>query len=474
MENTQKKSGLPNSIRYFYGVGDMFQGLANSVYSYYLTFYLSNVAMLSLEKVALLTGVCSVYDMCTSWLYGALLNAGKPGKYGRYRTWLLIIWIMPIAQFLMYFRIGKSDSVAMGFFFFAQIFQRFVQNTSYTANLTMIKVAGKTQEDRIAMSSSRNVWNSCSRFLWSWVGVGFLAILINAAGERYAYALLAASMSCLGIVGYMIHFRMFKGYEETSEDFKAKSLEEIKREKVSAKDLLMALVTNRPLIGLFIANIASTLYNSMITGTLVYYFTYIALNKGLQSRYTLFAAFAQIGGSYLGRHVGKKFSGRNTLIISYAAMAVVLFVARMYYTNVWAVIWLLCLGTVFYGIVMSNTSALYGDCAVFAEWKTGKDATGFVMGLQNTPIKVSSTLKGILLPLVLAASGYDASIAAENAPLAMRVGIANTMMIVPCAFLVLGAICMLFLYNLPKEKVVQLQKEIDERKAAAAAEEAAK
>ena len=86
MENTQKKSGLTNFIRYGYGVGDMLSALASSVYSYYLTFYLSNVAMLSLEKVALLTGICSVYDICTAWLYGALLNAGKPGKYGRYRT----------------------------------------------------------------------------------------------------------------------------------------------------------------------------------------------------------------------------------------------------------------------------------------------------------------------------------------------------------------------------------------------------
>ncbi len=465
MENTQKKSGLTPGIRYFYGIGDMFSGLATSVYSYYLTFYLSNVAMLSMEKIALLTGVCSVWDMCTAWLYGAVMNSGKPGKFGRYRTWLLIFWLMPIAQFLMYFRIGKSDAVAMGFFFFAQIFQRFVLNTAHTANLSMIKVAGKTQEDRIAMSSTRAVWAGCSRFLWSWVGVGFLAILINFAGEQYAYALLAASMSCLGIVGYMVHFRLFKGFEETSEDQKEKSIEEIKKEKVSGKDLLKAFFGNRPLIGLFIANIASTLYNSMITGTVVYYFTYIALNRSLQSRYTLFAAFATIAGSYFGRWVGKKLSGRNTLIIGYVVMAVTLFIARMNYTNVWAVIWLLALGTLFLGIVTTNTSALYGDCAVYAEWKTGKDATGFVMGLQNTPIKISSMLKGVLLPLVLAASGYDASIAAENAPLAMKAGIANTMMIVPCAFLVVGAICMLFLYNLPKEKVIEMQKEIDERKA---------
>ena len=91
------------------------------------------------------------------------------------------------------------------------------------------------------------------------------------------------------------------------------------------------------------------------------------------------------------------------------------------------------------------------------------------MGLQTTPIKIAALLKGVLLPLVLAAGGYDASIAAEDAPLAMRVGIANSMMLVPLVLLVIGIICMIFLYNLPKDKVVQMQKEIDERKAAEAA-----
>lgn len=469
MESEKKKSGLPFGIRYFYGVGDMFTGLATNVYSYYLTFYLSNVAMLSLEKVALLTGICSVYDICTAWLYGALLNTGNPGKYGRYRTWYLMIWLWPLSQFLMYYRIGNSDAVAMGFFLFAQVFQRFVQNTTYTANLSMIKVVGKTQEDRITMSSTRNTWNSCNRFLWSWVGVGLLGIIINNVGEKYAYATLAALLALFGALGYMIHFRMFKGYEETGEDLKGKSLEEIKKEKVSAKDLLKALVTNRPLIGLFIADTASTTYHSMITGALVYYFTYIALNKDMQSTYTLIAAFATVGGALAGGFIGRKITGRMTVIYGYIVMAVTLTVARMNFENVWLVIVMLGVGSLCRGAVNANASALYGDCAVFAEWKTGKNATGFVMGLQNTPIKIAATIKGVLLPLVLAASGYDASIVPENAPMAMKVGIANSMMVVPLVLLVLGIITMIFLYNLSKDKVVQMQKEIDERKAAVTA-----
>lgn len=62
MENSNPKSGLTKSIRYFYGIGDMFFALMTSVYSYYLTFYYTNVAMLSLGTVALLVSVSSIFD----------------------------------------------------------------------------------------------------------------------------------------------------------------------------------------------------------------------------------------------------------------------------------------------------------------------------------------------------------------------------------------------------------------------------
>ena len=62
--------------------------------------------------------------------------------------------------------------------------------------------------------------------------------------------------------------------------------------------------------------------------------------------------------------------------------------------------------------------------------------------------------------------GFSAAIAAEDASESVRVCIANTLLIIPAAFLLFGAAVMIFLYRLPKERVEQLQKEIDERKAA--------
>ena len=467
-----EKSTLTKSARYFFGVGDMFYALMTSVHSYYLTFYYTNVAMLSLGTVALLVSVSSVFDSATSWIYGAVINSTKPMKWGRYRSWLIALtWLLPVTSFLLYCRIGESEAVATVFFFIAMIASRIVQNFPYTANVAMISVMGKNADDRIHLASSRATWNNASKFIWSYVGVPFLAILTTLVTEKYAYATLAAILSVFTFFGYYAHFKMSEGYEDTGAVEQA-NVAKAKRAKTNPLDLLKALFTNPPLLALIIADLAKWLFNFMVAGTVVYYFTYIALNKGMQATYTLIIAFTAVIGAYASRYIGKKLSGRKTMIIFYLIMAACLIVARVLYTNVWVVIALLSVSQLCYGCVYSCSSALYGDTAVYSEWKTGKNATGWVMGLQNIPIKIASLLKGIILPAALAIGGFSAQIATEDASESVRIWIANTLMGIPAILLLLGALVMIFLYRLPKEKVEKMQAEIDERKAAEEAQAA--
>ena len=86
------------------------------------------------------------------------------------------------------------------------------------------------------------------------------------------------------------------------------------------------------------------------------------------------------------------------------------------------------------------------------------------MGLTIVPLNIASMLKGIILPIVLAAGGFSAAVAAEEASEAMRKGIANTLMVVPAVMLFLGAFVLVFSYRLTKDRVAQMQKEIDEKK----------
>ena len=88
------------------------------------------------------------------------------------------------------------------------------------------------------------------------------------------------------------------------------------------------------------------------------------------------------------------------------------------------------------------------------------------MGLSNVPIKIGSLLKSVLIPAALAIGGFSATIAPADAPVAMCEAVVDCMLTIPAAFLILGAFVLIFVYRLPKEKVLQMQKEIDDKKAA--------
>lgn len=283
MKEAQKTrpQGLSKGIRYFYGVGDMCFALMTSVGTYYSTFYLTNVAQLSLATVAALTSLVALIDSFTSWIYGGLINSLKPMKWGRYRSWLVAFtWLVPIFYVLMYIRIGSSETVAAVFFFIAMLGGRIVHNFPYTANAAMISVVAKTPDERVAMASSRATWNNMSKFAWSYMGVPFLSFLTLQFTEQYAYAILSGLTAILMVLGYFLHFKITEGYEDTGAQEQANAAKS-QRAKTKPMDLIKALFTNPPLLCLMVADLAKWLFNFIVAGTVVYYFTYIALNKGM-------------------------------------------------------------------------------------------------------------------------------------------------------------------------------------------------
>lgn len=460
-----RPQGLTPTIRYFYGIGDMCFALMTSVGMYYSTFYLTNVAQLSLAGVALLTTMVPLVDSFTSWIYGAVINSIKPMKWGRYRSWLIVCSpLIPIFYFFQYVRIGNSEAVSIAFFFFFMVGCKFLHNWPYTANAALINVVAKTPDERVTMASSRATWNNMSKFAWSYLGVPFLAFLTVQVTEKYAYAVLSGIMALSMVLTYFLHFKMTEGYEDTGDQEKANAAK-AKRARTSPMDLLKALFTNPPLLCLMIADLAKWLFNFMVAGTVVYYFTYVALNKGMQATYILIIAFCAVFGAYFSRYLGKKLSGRITMIACYVLMAVCLLAARLFYTSPWTVVVLLSVAQLGYGCCYSCSSALYADTAVYNEWKTGKNATGWIMGLTNLPLKVASTLKNAILTACLAVGGFSAKIAVDQATVTMKESICLALMVVPAILLLVGAGVLLVGFRLPKSKLEQMQAEIEARKA---------
>lgn len=455
------KKELSKSLKRFYGVGDFGFNLMSSVESYYFNFFLTNLAGFSMGIVALITTISSTVDACLSWVYGAFLNSMKPKKWGRYRSWLLLVpWIVPFLYAFQFIKLGDGV-VSIVIIIVAAIISHIVWNFAYVANVSMINVAGKDAKDRIQLSSTRGAWSNFSKIIFSYAVIP-VAALASKISETNKYGAVAFVFGVLFAVLYYVHFRMFKGYEETEEMPDTATVKKDKT-KTGGKDLLKALFQNPPLISLLFADLAKWMFNFVVMGTAVYYFTYIAQDKGLLATYILISNILCVIGSYCSKFLAGKLSTRITTISCFIGMAILLIIAYFAYTNVWLVIVLMSLAQFGYGVTYACTPALYGDTIVYSEWKTGKNATGWVMGLQNLPLKIGVMARGIIISAVLAAAAFNSGIKPEDASVELMKGICNGFMIIPAIALIIGAVLLIAGFRLTREKIEHYQTEIAAR-----------
>ena len=459
-EEKQNKKGLSGALKKFYGVGDCGFTLMSNIESYYFSFFLTNLAQFSLPMVTFITTVSSTVDALLSWIYGAILNSIKPMKWGRYRSWLIAIpWLVPFLYAFQFVKIGDGILSAV-IIIIAAIASHVAWNFAYVANVSMISVAGSTPEERSQLSSTRAAWANLSKVIFSYVGPGLAAFMAGIIGEVNQYGAAAFVLGCVMAVLYYAHFRMFDGYETVQPEKNAKTTA---KDKTGGMDLIRALLQNPPLIALLIADLAKFMFNFVLMGVAAYYFSYIAGNSGMLPTYILVTNIFCVVGAYLSKTLSNKFSTRTTTIGVMAIQAVLLIVSFLFYNNVTLVIVLMSVAMFGYGITYACTPALYGDTIVYSEWKTGKNAAGWISGLQNVPLKVSIMTRGIIISACLDMGNFSTDIDPAQAPEELKRAISIGFMIIPAIALIIAVVALLFGFKLTREKVNQYAAEIASR-----------
>ena len=457
-QQTEKPKGLSNSLKYFFGVGDAGFNLMSNIETFYFMTFLTDLAAFSPAIAGLINSVFSIVDACLSWIYGGILNGTKAKKWGRYRSWLILVpWIVPFLYAFQFIRVSSNEMLSAVIIIAAAIASHVVWNIGYVANATLVSVVGKTPEDRATLASSRGTWNNIGSLLFSYLGLPLATLLAGFVGETNKFAAAAFCLGILMVLGYYAHFKMTDGYEEieTGNGPKAGAA------KVSIPDMFKSLFANPQLMILMVADLAKWCVKFVTAAAAIYYFRDAMHHPGLMTPYLLAIGLAAIVGAFATRYLAKSLSNRTTAIISFVGMAVSLALIYVAYTSYVAVIALMTLAQFFYGVAYSISPALYADTVVYTTHKTGKNAAGWIMGLQNLPLKVGVFMRGTIVAACLAAVGWQKGIALEGAA---RQGMTVALGLVPAVLCAIGAVLLVFGYKLTREKIAECQAAIDANK----------
>lgn len=458
-KETERKKGLSNALKYFFGVGDAGFVLMSNIETFYFMTFLTDLAQFSAGIAGVINSVFTIVDACLSWLYGGIINGTKAKKWGRYRSWLILVpWMVPFLYAFMFIRISDNEILSAIVIIIASISSHVVWNFSYVANATLISVVGKTPEERAILASSRATWNNVGGLLFSYLGLPFATLLAGYVGEKNKFAAAAFCLGVLMVVTYFAHFKMTEGYEEIETEATGKAND---KTKVSIPEMFASLFQNPPLMVLMLADLAKWCVKFVTAASAIYYFRDAMGNPGLMVTYTFCISLGAIIGAFTMRFIAKALSSRTTMIVAYGGMAAALFMIYLFYGNAYTVIGLMTLAQVFYGMAFAASPALYADTVVYATWKSGKDASGWIMGLQNLPLKVAVFLRGTILSACLVAVGWKSGVVLEGAA---RQGMTIAFALVPAIFCLVGMILLLVGFRITKDKVAFYQSEIDARK----------
>ena len=369
-QDPKQKKGLTNALKYFFGVGDAGFVLMSNIETFYFMTFLTDLAGFAAGVV---NSVFTIVDACLSWLYGGIINGTKAKKWGRYRSWLIMVpWMVPFLYAFMFIRVSDNEWLSAVVIIAASIASHVAWNFSYVANATLISVVGKTPEDKATLASSRATWNNIGGLLFSYMGLPFATLLAGYVGEKNKFAAAAFCLGILMVVTYFAHFKMTEGYEEIETETAGKKND---KTKITIREMFASLFQNPPLMVLMLADLAKWCVKFVTAASAIYYFRDAMGNPGLMTTYLLCVAIGAIIGAFSMRYIAKAISSRTTMIIAYAGMAVSLFLVYIFYGNAMTVIALMTLAQFFYGMAFAASPALYADTVVYATWKSGKDAS---------------------------------------------------------------------------------------------------
>lgn len=454
MAENKNPKPVSSSLKRFFGIGDLGFTMMSNIDTFYASYFFTNIAKFSLGIVTTITTISAIVDAILSCLYGAWMNKIKPKKWGRYRSWLILTpWMVPFLYALQFFKInnGIAGIVVMTI---AMITSRIAWNLPFIANLSMINVAGKTTEDRMALSSTRSVYTALANVLYSYAGPFVVAMFAGMIGETNAYAATAFAFGAVMAAGYFAHFKMFTGYEETGEEEMARLQREAAQKKSQAQPKVSAwaaITCNPHLIGLMVSSTAKYMVFFLVNGIAIYYFTYISHDAGLLATFMFITNLLGILASYVSKYVVAALNAKRTVVLSYLVMLAGMAAAFFIYQSTWVVIVLMCVVIFFMTLTNACEPELYATCAVYSSSKTGYDTTGTVMGLLTVPLKIGIVMRGILIGAALAIGGFSADIDPATAGEAVQRGICIGFMVIPAAVIAVGALVLIFGYRLDKK-----------------------
>ena len=449
INNTEGENVKPfgNSDRYGYMLGDLGNSLLFNLIGSYLLLFYTDVLGIGAAAVGTLMVVARIWDAINDPMMGVLVDRSKPNKNGKFRPYLMRAAIPVGLMAVLCFTVipGISDSFKLPYAYITYI----GFGMAYTAiNIPYGSLASVMTSDPVERTSL-STFRSIGAILANLILMGVAPKLVFADGGAVIFAVISN-------ICYFLAFKM------TTERIQHNVNDESK-EKVSLGKSVSMLFKNRALVGIMVASFGLLLAMFLPQSLNPYLYKDYFGNANLvgpASLLSMIPSFLVIpfGGKLVAKY-GKKEVTAAGFAIATIGYGLLFFLPI---TNPYIFIAINCFAGIGTGLINLLVWALVGDAIDYQEYITGKRDEGIVYAAYSLVRKLSQAVVGGVSGFALGIIGYQSGAAQQTAEVAN--GVKNIITAVPFFGVILGLLAMIFIYNLTKSRLEEVNNELKVRR----------
>ena len=441
--------------KFAYGLGDTASNFYFQAFNLFLAYYYTDIFGLPSGAVGTLLLIVPIAVAAFNPLVG-LLSDRTNTRWGKFRPWIL--WgAVPygILGYVMFANPALSEhgKLVYAYVTYSLMLVAYVAiNTPYGA---LMGVMSPSSADRTSLSSYRFACAFLGALLIGWLVPGLKDFLTPAGGAPADGFRNTMAIFAVLSVGMFIY--TFANTRERVVSAPA--------EKGSLGRDLGDLKSNVPWLVLFFVAFLNLTNVGMRNGAGIYYFKYVVGNEAAIGTFNLVGFLCFIGGALSTKFFTVRWSRRVLMIwltlINGAAIAACYFVHPQNLPVLYA---LNIIASLAAGPTPAIVWSMYADTADYGEWKFGRRATGLIFSATVFVQKVGLAIGSATIGWLLGYYGFVAN--ATQTPRVMH-GITLLFSLLPGVFALLAGFATIF-YKLDEPQVKQMERELAERKAAAA------
>jgi glycoside/pentoside/hexuronide:cation symporter, GPH family len=470
MSETSHKLSVKEKIGY--SLGDLSANLVFQTLMTFLAFFYTDVFKIPPAKAATVMLVGGIFGACFNLVMGAIADRTVT-RWGKFRPWVLWTAVpFGISAFLAFstpeLSEGGKVAYAFGTYFFLVIMYS-ANNLPYSA---LSGVMTGDMNERNSLSAYRFVAVMAAQFVTQ-VLLLPMVLFLGGGDKPLGFKMAVGIFAVVAVVCCIITFLTTKERIVPTAD-----------QKSTVGEDLTDLTRNKPWIVMLFLTILVFITLAMKGGSFIYYFKNYMDQKSITefltswgfnvpstpggAAETAFGIFNAGGiifmiiGILFSKGLANKYGKRD--VYGYALMASTVFIFALNFfqpESIGLVIGSQILHGFFYGITIPLLWAMIADVADYSEWKNNRRATAIIFSAMIFGLKVGLSVGGALVGGLLAHYGYDANLPSQ-APETVQ-GVKLMVSVFPSLFFIAGA-CLLFFYEINKEKESQIERELAERR----------